>query len=123
MDLIPNIPGILFGFALSFFGLWALNRLKTRNDNKTMRRNMAELLHNELVTNATEIDRYNQRGFHEGPPIADNVYNGLLSSGNMRYLMDHQNSLYLLYVSMRRNDPDVAIDIRKKAENLEQIFT
>jgi len=117
------LPGILLGFALSFFGLWLLNRLKTSNDKKTMRKNMAELLHNELVTNATEIVRYNQKGLHEGPPIADNVYNGLLSSGNMRYLMDHQNSLYLLYVSMRRNDPDVAIDIRKKVESLEQIFT
>lgn len=87
-----------------------------------MRKNMAELLRNELAANANEIELYGKSGIRERPSITDVVYNGLLSSGNMRYLIDHQNSLYLLYAGMRRSDPDTVPEIRKKIKNLEQIF-
>jgi len=36
--------------------------------------------------------------------------------------MDHQESLYHLYVSMRRNEPDVSDGIRSQMASLEQIF-
>jgi len=122
LEPAPNITGVLLGGLLSFFVLMGYNHFKTKKDNKTMRENMAELLRNELVANANEVNLYAQRGIRERPSILDNVYNGLLSSGNMRYLIDHQSSLYQLYAGMKRNDPDVVTDIRQKIQNLEQIF-
>lgn len=126
MEALPNLLGVLIGAllggALSFLVLLAYNRVKTKNDNKTMRENMAELLYNELQANVNELDTYIQKGMRERPSTIDTVYSGLLSSGNMRHLMDHQDSLYHLYVGMRRNEPDVSAGIRKKMKSLEQIF-
>jgi len=120
--LLGILLGALFGGLLSFFVLLAYNRVKTRSDNKEMRESMAKLLHSELKANADEIDSYIQEGIRERPSIVDGVYSGLLSSGNMRHLMDHQESLYHLYVSMRRNEPDVSDGIRSQMASLEQIF-
>lgn len=126
MDTSPNLLGVLIGAllggALSFLVLLAYNHVKTKNDNKTMRENMAKLLYNELKANVNELESYIQKGIRDRPSTIDTVYSGLLSSGNMRYLMDHQESLYHLYVGMRRNEPDVSAGIRKKMNNLEQIF-
>ena len=122
MDLVPNLSGILIGGLLSFVAILAHDHIKTKKDSNTMRKNMAQLLHNELEANADEIDSYTQKGIDDRPSVINNVYNGLLSSGNMRYLMDHQYSLYLLYVRMGRCEPDVVDSIRETLENLEQIF-
>ncbi|MDD9809814.1 MAG: hypothetical protein OXU25_08370 [Thaumarchaeota archaeon] len=46
--------------------------------------------------------------------ISDGVYRGLLSSGNMRYLAEHQLALHELYASMRRNDRGVLHKISRQ---------
>ena len=102
--------------------LLAFNTIKNRLDWRSMRRNLAELLYNELRANRDEIYTCQTAGLSQRPSTIDGVYSGLLSSGNMKYIKEHQVTLYRLYASMARNEKNVVDAISEQMRVLHKIF-
>lgn len=100
----------------------AFNAIKNRLDWRSTRRNLAELLYNELRANRDEIHACKKAGLSQRPSAIAGVYRGLLSSGNMKYLKERQNALYHLYVSMGRNEKGVVESISEQMSELHKIF-
>lgn len=93
--LIALLAGLGSGFFLHFY------------NTESTKKGLARMLCVELQVNYSMIKTLARRGMPASVKISDDVYRGLLSSGNMRYLARHQLRLYDLYASMRRNDRGV----------------
>jgi len=100
--LIALLAGIGSGFFLHVYS------------NKSIKKGLARILCTELQANHGMIRALARRNLSAPVEISDDVYRGLLSSGNMRYLARHQMGLYDLYASMRRNDQDVMDKISRQ---------
>lgn len=73
-------------------------------DRNRMRQSMARILHTELSVNAEILTTYMLNGMDYGLPVFNDVYKGLLTSGNIQYLSAYQHRLYSLYSSLRHDD-------------------
>lgn len=100
--LIALIAGLGSGFFLHVY------------NNKSIKNGLARMLCGELQVNYIMIKTLARSGLPPPVEISDDVYRGLLSSGNMRYLEGHQMRLYELYASMRRNDQGVMDKISRQ---------
>lgn len=73
-------------------------------DRNRMRQSMARILHVELSVNTDILIWYKINGMDRDTPMYDDVYKGLLTSGNIHYLPAYQYRLHSLYSSLRHND-------------------
>ena len=88
--------------------------MRKRWDDYSMRLSLARMLYNELTENRQMLMTMRYRGMSGPAMTTSSVYGGLLTSGNMRYLQQYQQSLYSLY-SAQIDDPDMV-------EYLETVF-
>lgn len=88
IELLIALP---IGIIVYFFRRWW--------DRNRMRQSMARILHTELSVNRDIAVRNRANGISRALPTHDNVYMGLLASGNIQYLSTYQHSLYSLYSS------------------------
>lgn len=72
-------------------------------DRSRMRQSMARILHTELNINAEIVVVCRLNGIDHTSIVFDDVYRGLLTSGNIQYLSDYQHRLHSLYSSLRRD--------------------
>lgn len=100
--LIALLAGLGSGFFLHLYS------------SKSTKKGLARILCVELQANYNVLKTLARRNLPVPVEISDDVYRGLLSSGNMRYLAKHQTGLYDLYASMHRNDQDVMNKISKQ---------
>ncbi|MCY4261557.1 MAG: hypothetical protein OXC91_15030 [Rhodobacteraceae bacterium] len=73
-------------------------------DRSRMRQSMARILHAELSVNADIFMGCKISSIGHISPVYDDVYRGLLTSGNMHYLSAYQYRLHSLYSSLRHDD-------------------
>lgn len=102
--------------------LLVFNQIKNWLDRRSMRIDVARLLYNELRANRDEIHECKKTGIPRRASIINGVYNGLISSGNMKYLKERQIALYRLYASMARNEADASDLISEQMRELQKIF-
>lgn len=79
------------GILVYFFRRWW--------DRSRMRQGMARILHTEMSVNRDIAILYRTNGIRRALPTYDDVYRGLLASGNIQYLSTYQYALYSLYSS------------------------
>ena len=108
--IVSILIALLAGLGAGFF-LQIYNNLSTK-------KGLVKLLCGELQANHKMLETLTREGLPPRVEISDDVYRGLLSSGNMRYLAPHQKSLHALYASMRRNDHGVMEEISRQIEVL-----
>lgn len=113
---------LLLGGLVTLPVLLAFNQIKNMLDKRAMRKDMARLLYNELRANRDEIIECKRTGVPRRASVINSVYNGLMASGNMKYLKEHQITLYRLYVSMTRNDTNAIDLISTQMRELQKIF-
>lgn len=84
---------------------------------------MARILHTELSVNRDIAMLRRVNGIRRTLPTHDDVYRGLLASGNIQYLSTYQHSLYVLYSSSEYDDKhrskllgDVLADLAEMAD-------
>lgn len=80
------------GITVYFFKRWW--------DRSRMRQGLARILHTELSVNRDIVMQYRANGLSRALPAHDDVYRGLLASGNIQYLSTYQHALYSLYSPM-----------------------
>lgn len=66
-------------------------------DRNRTRQGLARILHTELSVNRDIAVRNRANGLSRALPTHDDVYRGLLASGNIQYLSTYQHALYSLY--------------------------
>jgi len=93
--LISVLVGICAYFARRFM------------DDLRMSQSLAQVLGSELAENRRILAKAEKRGRRATPMRVDDVYRGLLATGNIRYLRRHQEALYRLYSTTRADDPDL----------------
>jgi len=79
------------GILVYFFRRWW--------DRNRTRQGLARILHTELSVNRDIAMRYRANGISRALAAHDDVYRGLLASGNIQYLSTYQHALYSLYSS------------------------
>lgn len=76
-------------------------------DDLRMTQSLAQVLGSELDENRRALIKARRRGKRAAPMKINDVYRGLLATGNMRYLRKYQEELYRLYSITRVDDPDL----------------
>lgn len=122
MEDLFSIRDLLLGGLVTLPVLLAFNWIKNMLDRRAMRKDMARLLYNELRANRDEIIECKKTGIPRRASAINGVYNGLISSGNIKYLRERQIALYRLYVSMARNDASAIDLISGQMKELQTIF-